>query len=155
MTFPHVPINRYPTIMDTTRKKTIMKVLGTVTAIGIVSYWTAVFSGIFPVTETVPGYTDWFLSFPLADAWIAVCAFMAARNLHRDEVRAAVYGLLSASSLIFLGLYALLYGIRTGLLFHLTADEVVEILIKAYCLIVGGVSIRYYSGLLSSRTTSS
>jgi hypothetical protein len=37
------------------------------TAFGVIAYWTLVFAKIFPVTELVPGYKNWFMSFPLAD----------------------------------------------------------------------------------------
>jgi len=41
-------------------------------------------------------------------------------------------------------LYALLYGVNTGLLFNLTTDEVIEIAIKVYCLSVGSFFIGYF-----------
>jgi hypothetical protein len=41
-------------------------------------------------------------------------------------------------------LYALLYGINTGLIFILTTDELIEIAIKVYCLSVGAFFIIYF-----------
>ena len=107
------------------------------TAIGIIFYWIAVFLGIFPVQETIPGYQQWFMAFPLADFWIAGCSLLASIFLLRDDERAIPMGISTGSSLIFLGLYALLYGFNTGLLFILTIDEIIEICIKVYCLTVG------------------
>jgi hypothetical protein len=43
----------------------------------------------------------------------------------------------AGSALVFLALNAFLYGYRTGLLFELSAGELVEIAIKIYCLGVG------------------
>lgn len=48
-----------------------------VTAVGIVSYWVAIFSGVFSLDELVPGYRNWYLSFPLADLWIAAMSILA------------------------------------------------------------------------------
>ncbi|MBK7454349.1 MAG: hypothetical protein IPJ46_11720 [Anaerolineales bacterium] len=114
------------------------------TAFGIVVYWTLVFEKIFPVTELVPGYKNWFMSFPLADGWIAVTSLLAFIFLLRGDDKAALFGLLAASGLIFLGLYALLYGINTGLLFILTTDGMIEIAIKIYCLSVGSFFIVFF-----------
>ena len=111
------------------------------TAIGIILYWLSVFIGIFPVKELVPGYKNWFMSFPIADFWIAVSAFIAAVALIRKKEIAIPFGIACGSSLIFLGLYALVYGINTGLLFILTVDEIIEITIKVYCLSVGPLFI--------------
>lgn len=119
------------------------------TTFGIVVYWVLVFAKVFPVTELVPGYKNWFMSFPLADGWIAVTSLLAFIFLLRGDDRAALFGLLAASGLIFLGLYALLYGINTGLLFILTVDEIIEIGIKVYCLTVGSFFIVYFWNLIS------
>jgi len=111
------------------------------TTAGITLYWTLVFTGVFKVEELLPGYRNWFLAFPLADGWIAVCALLAGIFLLRGDEKAVLFGLLTASGLIFLGLNALLYGINTGLIFILTFDEIIEILIKVYCLSVGSFLI--------------
>ena len=118
--------------------------LTALTTIGIIVYWTLVFAKIFPVTELVPGYKNWFMSFPLADGWIAVTSLLAFIFLLQNKPKAALFGLLTGSSLIFLGLYALLYGVNTGLLFILTTDELIEIGIKVYCLSVGSFFIIYF-----------
>jgi hypothetical protein len=117
------------------------------TTVGIVTYWSLVFTRIFPVTDLVPGYRTWFMSFPLADGWIAVVSLLAFLFLLKNNDKAALFGLLTGSSLIFLGLYALLYGINTGLLFNLNTDEIIEIGIKMYCLTVGSFFIVYFWNL--------
>ena len=114
---------------------------------GIALYWSLVFTGVFKVDELIPGYRQWFLAFPLADVWIAVCALLAAIFLLRGNEKAILFGLLMASGLILLGLNALLYGINTGLIFNLTPDEIIEIMIKAYCLSAGSFFIVYFWNL--------
>jgi hypothetical protein len=104
-------------------------------------YWIAVFAGLFPVTELVPGYKIWFMSFPIADGWMFICAILAAAYTLRGHSLAALFAQLTGASLIFLGLYAFTYGYNTGLLFILTPDEIIEIGIKIYCLTVGPLLI--------------
>lgn len=117
------------------------------TTFGIVVYWTLVFAGIFKVTDLVPGYRAWFMSFQLADGWIAIVSMLAFVFLLQNNDKAVLFGLLTGSSLIFLGLYALLYGINTGLIFQLNMDEITEIAIKIYCLSVGSFFIFYFWNL--------
>jgi hypothetical protein len=104
-------------------------------------YWITVFAGLFPVTELAPGYKTWFMSFPIADSWMFVCAILAAVYAAKNHPLAALFAPLTGASLIFFGLYAFTYGFNTGLLFILTPDEVIEIIIKIYCLSVGSMLI--------------
>ena len=116
-----------------------MQAIGFVTAAFVLAYWASMFGGIFPVRELVPGYRAWFLSFPVADLWIAAwCAVLgfAARRGSSDAARASA--LVAGSSLVFLGLYAGTYGAVTGLLWSGTLDEAIEIAIKLYCVGAGG-----------------
>jgi hypothetical protein len=117
------------------------------TTFGIAAYWMMVFTGIFKVTDLVPGYKTWFMSFPLADGWIALASLLTFVFLLQNNDKAVLFGLLTASGLIFLGLYALLYGINTGLIFNLNMDEIIEIGIKVYCLSVGSFFIVYFWNL--------
>ena len=115
------------------------------TAVGIIAYWTLVFAGLFPVEDIIPGYKNWFMSFPAADFWVAANAILLAVFVKKgDDAKSAVFGLMAASGMIFLGLYALAYGINTGLLFILTADELIEIAIKIFCLSVGAYFIKHF-----------
>lgn len=128
------------------KSKKIVFGLSIFTAAGIIIYWSLVFAGLFPVVELFPGYKNWFMSFPLADFWIAANSLLLAVSIKKNDAgRAAMYGFMTASGMIFLALYALLYGINTGLLFILTVDELIEIAIKVYCLSVGTYFIRFFS----------
>jgi len=129
--------------------KNMVLALTAFTTVGIVVYWLLVFTGTFKVAELVPGYKNWFMSFPLADGWVAVVSMLAFIFLLQNNNKAALFGLLTGSSLIFLGLYALLYGINTGLIFNLNMDEIVEIGIKAYCLSIGSFFIVFFWSLVS------
>lgn len=129
--------------------KKLIVFFGFFTAAGVIIYWSSVFLGLFKVEEIIPGYTNWFMSFPIADLWIAICALLSSIFLLKNDNKSTLFGLLAGSSMIFLGLYALLYGINTGLLFNLTADEIIEIIIKIYCLSVGTISILYFWKRLS------
>lgn len=115
----------------------LFKILLTVTFASVLLYWSLVFTGLFPVTEIVPGYVTWFMSFPIADLFMGVSAMIALLNFKKNQRRSGFWGAISGSSLIFLGLYAMLYGINTGLIFILTTDEIIEIAIKIYCLSAG------------------
>lgn len=107
------------------------------TAAGIIAYWIAVFSGAFPVDELVPGYRNWFMSFPLADFWIALTAILAVAFATTNPALSATAMAAAGSGLIFLGLNAFAYGANTGLVKNLTVDEIAEIAIKVYCLGAG------------------
>ena len=108
-----------------------------VTALFVCFYWGSVFTGIFPVEELVPGYKNWFMSFPLPDFYVAICAIVTCIYLKTNIKLATLLGAMTGSGLLFLGLYALAYGHNTGLLYNLTTDEIIEIFIKIYCLSVG------------------
>jgi hypothetical protein len=107
------------------------------TAAGIVAYWATVFSGAFVIHELVPGYRNWFMSFPLADFWIVVTSALAAIAATSNRPLGAIAMAATGASLIFLGLYAFAYGMNTGLVGRLTIDALVEITIKVYCLAAG------------------
>jgi len=123
------------------------------TAVAGILYWMLVFTGVFRVDELVPGYQTWFMSFPLADGWMFVCALLAALYTLKDHPRAALFASLAGASLIFLGLYAFTYGYNTGLLFILTPDELMEIGIKIYCLTAGPLLI-YHGWKLNAQNLS-
>jgi hypothetical protein len=125
--------------MSITRK--LVLAFSACTAVAGIGYWLLVFTGIFPVEELVPGYQTWFLSFPIADGWMFLCAILAAVYTLKNHPRAALFASLTGASLIFLGLYAFTYGYNTGLLFILTPDEMIEIAIKVYCFSIGSLLI--------------
>jgi hypothetical protein len=131
-------------------KKVVVYISIFTTVLGIL-YWVSVFSGIFPVEELVPGYRNWFMSFPIADSWMFICGILAAIYALRNHSLVALFAPLTGASMIFLGLYAFTYGVNTGLLFILTTDEIIEIAIKVYCLVAGSMMIYHGWKLGNSR----
>jgi len=130
--------------------KSLIFGLSVFTSVGTLLYWLLVFTGIFPLVEIVPGYITWFQSFPLADFWIVITSALLAFAIKTNRnVMAMVCGLLSASSMIFLALNGLMFGINTGMICMLTVDEIIEIAIKLYCLSVGTFYIRQFSRIIN------
>lgn len=124
------------------RTEKLFKGLLITTALFVGGYWTSVFTGVFPVEELVAGYTNWFMSFPIPDFYVAVCAIITVYNLTKNKILAGLFGTMTGSGLLFLGLYAMAYGHNTGLLYNLSTDEIIEIGIKIYCLSAGTYFIR-------------
>ena len=124
--------------------------LSVLNAIGISLYWISVFTGMFEQVDLVPGYIDWFMSFVIVDLWIAFTSSLTGYFHYKGNKKAGLFGIITGASLIFLGLYALMYGIITGLLFILTAAEIVEIAIKIYTLSVGSYFIIYHWKYISN-----
>lgn len=120
-----------------TFKKTLFISITFFSSFIIILYWGTVFTGLFPVKDIVPGYTNWFMAFPVPDFWLAILlAATGILYLNKSE-HAGKAGVAAGSSMIFLGLYALSYGIISGTIFNLNADTIIEICIKVYCLTVG------------------
>ena len=124
------------------KNQKLFKLLLIATAIFIVAYWTSVFTGIFPIEEIVAGYRNWFMSFPIPDSYLAISAILSVFYLVTKPKLSGLFGIMTGSGLLFLGLYALAYGHNTGLLYNLTTDEIIEICIKVYCLSAGTFFIR-------------
>ena len=131
--------------------KKLVIALSIITATLGITYWITVFAGLFPVAELVPGYKNWFMSFPIADSWMFLCAILASFYAVKGNPLAGLFAPLTGASLIFLGLYAFTYGYNTGLIFILTPDEIIEIMIKLYCLSVGSLLI-YHGWKLNPRS---
>lgn len=112
------------------------------TSLFVFGYWASVFTGVFPVEEIVPGYKTWFMSFPIPDFYIAICAILSVYHLNSNKKLSGLFGAMTGSGLLFLGLYAGAYGHNTGLLYILTTDEMIEIAIKVYCLTAGTYFVR-------------
>ena len=84
------------------------------TTFGILAYWTLVFSKIFPVVDLIPGYSDWFMAFPLADLWIGTTSFLAGFFLLKGRELAVPFGIAAGSGLIFSGAVCLFVWLQHG-----------------------------------------
>jgi hypothetical protein len=85
------------------------------TAIGLIYYWIDFYAkgGVQAVNE------DWYIrfekAFTAADLWTALCAIVGAIGLLRGQTYGALFALITAASLIFLGLMDVTFNIQNKL----------------------------------------
>jgi hypothetical protein len=100
-------------------------ILGFLTGGGILLQWIFVWSGKFPINESVPGFRNYFLSFQAADLWLILLAFLTGIFIVLRDPKALLFGIALGSAMVFFGLYALLYDLNTGLFFNYSAGELI------------------------------
>ncbi|MDO8963620.1 MAG: hypothetical protein Q7W30_03915 [Coriobacteriia bacterium] len=113
--------------------------LSLATGSGILLQWILVWTGAFPVADSVPGFRTYFLSFVVADLWLIATAFMTGLFILRKDHRALLFGVALGSAMVFFGLYALTYDFNTGLLFDLSARELFGKAVTLYNLVAGAL----------------
>jgi hypothetical protein len=111
--------------------------LSLATGSGILLQWILVWSGAFPVAESVPGFRNYFLSFVVADLWLVAVAFMTGAFILLKDPKALLFGVALGSAMVFFGLYALTYDLNTGLLFDFSAGELFGKAVTVYNLLAG------------------
>jgi hypothetical protein len=83
-------------------------------AVVTLAYWTTYFtSGATHVREDEV-YLAFENAFPLADGWMASCALLAAIGLWRRRPWGFLFGLLTGSSLVYLGCLDVLFNLNEG-----------------------------------------
>jgi hypothetical protein len=112
-------------------------VLSFLTGAGILLQWILVWSGRFSVTESVPGFRNYFLSFVAADLWLIIAAFLTGIFVLLKDPRALLFGVALGSAMVFFGLYSLLYDLNTGLLFSFAAGELFGKAVTLYNILAG------------------
>ena len=117
--------------------RAVVCVLSFLTGAGIIVQWSLVYSGLLPVTESVPGFRNYFLSFVAADLWLILAAFMTGTFILLRDQRALLSGVALGSAMVFFGLYSLMYDLNTGLLVSLSADELFGKGVTLYNLMAG------------------
>ena len=85
------------------------------TAIVTVAYWVSYFTGGDVRVVDARWYTAFESSFPIADAWLALTAFIAGIGLWRGESWGAKAGLLAGSALLYLAAMDITFDIENGL----------------------------------------
>jgi len=95
--------------------KLVLALLLLFTAIGIIIYWIEFYRrGSVHVIKD-----EWYIkferAFPPADLWMAGCAIVGAIGLLNEETYGLVFGLLTASSLIFLACTDITFNIQNNL----------------------------------------
>jgi hypothetical protein len=125
---------------------TVLGVLLVVTAVVTVAYWLDFFlRGTVQAVEE-----EWYLrferAFPAADGWMAACSLVAAVGLFSGAGYAAVFGLLAAGALVFLGLMDLTFNLQNGLfrLLPQSGQMWVEAVIVGWSLLFGGFLAVYF-----------
>lgn len=114
------------------------------TGLGILFQWVLVWIGAYPVEETVPGYTNYFMAFQLADMWIISSAILAGLFIILKKSKATLFGISLGSAMVFFGLYALLYDFNTRLSFDFSAGELFGKSVTAYNITAGAALIAYF-----------
>ncbi len=118
--------------------------LGWLTAAFMVAFWAAVFAGVAPVEDLVPGHRAWVFSFPIVDLWVGAWAARMALEIRAHRLIAARQAaLVSGSGLVFLGRHELTVGFYTGLALLPRGGELVEVAVQVYCLVVGALCMRW------------
>jgi hypothetical protein len=112
-------------------------IMSFLTGAGILLQWLLVWSGRFPVADSVPGFRNYFLSFALADLWLILTAFLTGAFLLLKDRRARLSGMALGSAMLFFGLYALLYDLNTGLFFDFSSGELFGKAVTFYNLLAG------------------
>ena len=112
-------------------------VLSFLTGAGILLQWILVWSGKFPVVDSVPGFRNYFLSFVAADLWLTLAAFTTGTFILLKDPRALLFGVALGSAMVFFGLYSLLYDLNTGLLFSFAAGELFGKAVTFYNILAG------------------
>ncbi len=84
------------------------------TAAGTLLYWLDFFVSGRVQVRSDPVYLAFERAFPLADTWMAVCAVIGAIGLVRRRPWGLLFGLLAASSQVFLALMDVTFNLNEG-----------------------------------------
>jgi hypothetical protein len=105
-----------PDGLDLRRRTTVAWALVGAAAI-VVAYWLIWYFGdrSLLASSTRPAYTEFENAFPLADAWLAVCALLAAEALWRGRRTALLWLLAGGGAGIYLAGMDALYDLEHGI----------------------------------------
>ena len=112
-----------------------------VAAVGTTAYWIVFFTSGAVHVQDDAAYLAFENAFPLADGWMAACAALAAVGLWRGRPWGLLFGLLAASSLVFLGCMDVLWNLNTGSYSIGSSAMTAEIVINVFCLAGGTLLI--------------
>jgi len=127
------------------RPKGFLVFAGVVTlfALGTIAFWAVFFTAGFVSASDRPAYLEHEKSFPLADSYAVVCAFLCVVGLIKRKSWAVLFGVAAGSGIIFLGLMDTLYALEQGLIYDLSFPSIETFLICLICLVLGPVMIIY------------
>lgn len=126
----------------------VTAVLMLLTAVGTLLFWATFFADLEAQRggELALRHSAWFaweLSFPLADAWMAVTAILGAVGLWRGRPSGLLFSLVSAGAMVFLGLMDILFFVQNRLYLPLTGETAVELFIHIWVVTFGLFVITY------------
>ena len=105
------------------------------------AYWAVFFTSGAVQVRGDDAYLAFERAFPLADGWLAVCALAAANDLWRSRASGVLFGLLSGSSLVYLGCLDVLFNLNAGNYAIVSGAMRTEVVINAGSLAVGALLI--------------
>jgi hypothetical protein len=113
-------------------RRRLVVVLLVLAAVIIVAYWTTwyVHRG-WLASSTDASYVDFENAFPLADAWLAVTALLAARALWTRRATALLWLLCSGSAGVYLAGMDVLYDLQHDVWWDGGSGGVIELVINA------------------------
>lgn len=111
--------------------------------IATLTYWLVYFTSGDVQVRSDEVYLAFEDSFPLADAWMAACALLGALGLWQRKDWGFLFGLLAASSAVFLGLLDVLFNLNEGIYAIGGTETAIEIAINVFCLGIGSAVIAY------------
>jgi uncharacterized membrane protein (DUF2068 family) len=114
-----------------------------VAAVGTTAYWLVFFTSGAVHVQRDAAYLAFEKAFPLADGWMAACAVLGAVGLWRGRPWGLLFGLLAASSLVFLGCMDVLWNLNSGSYAIGNNAMKAEIAINVFCLAGGSLLILY------------
>lgn len=129
----------------TSRTKSLIWIIGILlfTFLATTAYWIAFFFTDSVQVRTDEVYLAFERSFPLADAWMAICGLFGAIGLWRGRAWGFLFGVLTASSAIFLGLMDVLFNLNEGIYIIGGSGTLIEIIINLLLLGLGPIIIIY------------
>lgn len=105
------------------------------------AFWTDWYTKGTVKASDDPEYTTFEESFPLADAYMALCYVAAGRALWRGAAAAVPWGIAAGSANTFLGLMDLLFDLRRGSFAESTVDAQIEKAIVGASLVFGPLTM--------------
>ncbi|MBL7183364.1 MAG: hypothetical protein ISS50_02825 [Anaerolineae bacterium] len=121
---------------------TVTAVLMLLTAVGTILFWVTFFADLEAqrggyLASRCDAWFAWEMSFPLADAWMAVTAILGAVGLWRMRPAGLLFGQVSGSAMVFLGLMDVLFFLQNGLYLPLTGEVAVGLFIHIWTVAFG------------------
>lgn len=130
-------------MLENPTRPRVLPALLVLTAIVTVAYWVNYFTGGDVRVVDARWYTAFESSFPVADAWLALTAFVAGVGLWRGALWGAKAGLLAGSALLYLAAMDITFDVENGLYARLADSQPMqfELLINVWSLTLGAVTI--------------